>query len=448
MKSIRKKILSWLLIGQLVAATLAGAITFFYVRGEFEDLLDARLVQLAYSVSAEGDPVIPPFSPINRWDDADDDDDFVIQVWQTDGTLVVRGTSEDGYPDLAAEGLGSQESHGKLWRNFVLKHDKRFVQVSQPYSDRMEVCSEVALGAVTPVLLLIVVFSGVIWVSVRYGLQPLENIARTLSKRQPHSLDPLPVDPALPDEVRLLVVALNDLLSRLQLSMEVQRKFIADAAHELRTPLAAVQLQAQLLQRTTGEEEHDNILRQIRLGTARASHLIHQLLTLARLEPEDWQRPFTWVNLSQVMKSVVSEQVPFALSKEVDLGVVRDDSVFVTGDVESLRIMLGNLIDNAIRYSLQGGRVDLSLIEIGKQIQIKIQDSGPGIPEAERLQVFERFYRRPNSKETGSGLGLAIVQEIVERHHGRIFLQDGPDGRGLMVVLLLPVESATAVLKN
>lgn len=444
MKSIRKRILSWLLIGQLLAATLAGAITFIYVRGEFEDLLDARLVQLAYSVSTEGQPVIPPYSPINRWDDEDEDDDFIIQVWQDDGTLVLRGASEDGYPDLSKEGFSSLESGGKLWRNFVLLRGNRFVQVSQPHSDRMEVCSEVALGAVTPVLVMIMVFSGVIWISVSYGLRPLENIARAISTRQPYSLDPLPLDKSLPEEVRLLVEALNTLLRRLSLSMEGQRKFIADAAHELRTPMTAVQLQAQLLQRATGEKEREQALRQIRLGTARASHLIHQLLTLARLEPEDWHRPFTTVNLSQIMKFVVSEHVPFAVSKEVDLGVAHDDPVSIKGDAESLRIMIGNLIDNAVRYTPSGGRVDVSLRRTDHQVQIEIQDNGPGIPEAERSHVFERFYRRPNSKESGSGLGLAIVHEIVVRYQGQVILGEGQDNRGLKVTVMLPVDRMTA----
>ena len=440
MKSIRKKILSWLLVGQLLAATLAGTITFFYVRSQFEDLLDARLVQLAYSVSVDGTPVIPPFSPINRWDDGDDDD-FMIQVWEADGTLVIRSTSEDGYPDLATEGFSSQKSAEKLWRTFVLRRGSRFVQTSQPFSDRLKVCSEVALGAVSPVLLLIVVFSGFIWVSVGYGLRPLEDIARTISKRRPYSLEPLPLDKTLPDEVKLLVTALNDLLQRLGLAMEGQRKFIADAAHELRTPLTAVQLQAQLLQRATGDEERDHALQQIRSGTTRASHLIHQLLTLARLEPEDWQRPFTTIDVSLIMKSVVSEQIHFAFSKEVDLGVVQDDATTIMGDAESLRIMLGNLIDNAIRYAPTGGRVDVALISNGPTVQIEIQDNGPGIPEEEREEVFARFYRRANNQESGSGLGLAIVREIVERHQGRISLEEGKEGRGLKVIVMLPIDS-------
>lgn len=440
MKSIRKKILFWLLIGQLLAAALAGTITFLYVRAEFEDLLDARLVQLAYSVSVVGQPVIPPFSPINRWDDNDDDDDFVIQVWEADGRLVIRSASEDGYPDLATEGFSQQEREGKLWRTFVLRRGDRLVQTSQPYSDRLEVCSEVALGAVSPVLLLLITFSLIIWVSVSYGLRPLENIALTISKRRPYSLDPLPIDKTLPDEVRLLVEALNSLLQRLGQAMEGQRKFIADAAHELRTPLTAVHLQAQLLQRASGEEERERALNQIRLGTTRASHLVHQLLTLARLEPEDWQRHFIPTNLSQIIKSVVSEQIPFALSKEVDLGVVHDDPVSIDGDAESLRIMLINLIDNAIRYSPVGGRVDVALIAAGSDVQIEIEDSGPGIPEQEREQVFERFYRRSNNQESGSGLGLAIVKEIVERHQGQVILEEGKDGNGVKVTVILPKE--------
>lgn len=435
MNSIRGKLLRWLLIGQFIAVGLTGAITFFYVRSELEDLFDDRLRQLAYSLPTEGKFTLAP-PPLKSLQE--DDDDFVIQVWGRDGTLQVLGNRKEGTPDLAAEGFSTHLSKGMLWRSFVLRRGEQIIQTSQPFTDRLEMATGVALGAIAPVLILIVILGGVVWVGVGRGLFPLKELAGALSSRRPHSLAPLPADD-LPDEVQPLVHALNDLLSRLEEALDSQRKFVADAAHALRTPLAAVQLQAQLLQRATNKEERIQAEGQIRAGTARASHLAHQLLTLARMEPEDWQRPFKTVDLSALAKSVLADYATSALERQIDLGISHDETLLVWGDGESLRVMLGNLVDNAIRYTPQGGRVDLSLKSARGFARIEVIDTGPGIPVAERALVFTRFYRRPDTPGLGSGLGLAIVREVVVHHNGKVGLENGEDGLGLKVIVHLPL---------
>ncbi len=436
MTSIRKKLLRWLMAGQLLAVVLTSAITYFYVRSELEDMFDNRLRQLAYSVPSDAD--FGSQTPLHLNSLKDSDDDFAIQVWRKDGIPLLHLNSKEGTPALAAEGFSSHWSKGKFWRSFVLRHGELLVQASQPYSDRLEMSSQVALGAIAPVLVLIVVLGILVWISVSRGLRPLTELAGTLGQRRPYSLAPLDTD-TLPDEVRPLVLALNRLLKRLGDALDGQRKFIADAAHELRTPLAAVQLQAQLLQSATEEEDRAQTLVQIRAGTARASHLVHQLLTLARVEPEDWQRPFVQVDLSALMKSVVADHAPAALSRQIDLGVVQDEPLFIMGEAESLRVMLGNLVDNAIRYTPQGGRVDVSLKMADGFARFEVLDNGNGIPAADRSQVFARFYRRPGTRELGSGLGLAIVQEVAAHHHGEVLLADGEKGTGLKVIVMLPI---------
>lgn len=435
MKSIRRQLLRWLLVGQLAAVVLSSALTYFYVRGELGELFDDRLRQLAYSVLPLGNFQLPPASNTLE----DDDDDFIVQVWTADGQRILHRNRKEGTPDRAVEGFSSHFSGGMLWRSFGLQRDDRFVQTSQPFSDRVEMTTEVALGAIAPVLLLIIVLGALVWIGVGRGLRPLYSMTEAIHKRQPSALDPLP-EADIPIEVLPLVQALNQLLGRLEDALAKQRKFIADAAHELRTPLAAIQLQAQLLERTQNGPEREDALAQVKGGIERAGRLVQQLLTMARLEPEDWQRPFTDVDLSALIKNVIRDLTPLALRKQIDLGFCRDASLTIWGETETLRILLTNLIDNAIRYTPAGGQVDVSLAGGNDSAQIEVTDNGPGIPPGEREQVFSRFHRLSTNGEFGSGLGLAIAREIVERHQGRIELKYGEHERGLRVVIDLPMR--------
>ena len=441
MKSIQKRLLRWLLIGQFLAVAMAGVITFFYLRSELESLFDDRLRQLAYSVPSHGNFVIPEEPQLGSLEDEDDDQGIVIQVWDKDGKRLYFLNHYGEVPAPAPEGFSSHWSGGTFWRSFVLQRDARLIQVSQPYSERLELSTGVAIRTIAPVLVLVVVLGVLVWVSVNRGLRPLQKLAGDLGRRRPYSLSPLGTED-LPKEIRPLVEALNDLLERLGHALEGQRQFIADAAHELRTPLTAVQLQVQVMQQTKAEQEREDALTQIRSGVARASHLVHQLLTLARLEPEDWQRPLVSVDLRALVTSVVGDHVPTAVQRQIDLGVDHDEEVTVPGDIEGLRVMLGNLLDNAIRYSPIGSRIDVSLRRVDESARIEVLDRGPGIPAAERSQVFDRFYRRPGMREPGSGLGLAIVREVAARHGGDVSLADGDDGVGLRVIVSLPVGGA------
>lgn len=437
MNSIRRQLLRWLLIGQLVAVILSSALTYFYVRGELANLFDDRLRQLAYSVPMLGNYQLPPIS--NSLED--DDDDFVIQVWLTNGERIMHLNRKEGAPARATEGFSTHFSGGMLWRSFGLNRGDRFIQTSQPFSDRVEMTTEVALGAIAPVLLLIIVLGILVWVSIGRGLRPLHSITAAIHQRQPNALDPLP-EAEVPVEILPLVQALNQLLGRLGEALEKQRKFIADAAHELRTPLAAIQLQAQLLERTQDGPEREEVLAQIKAGIDRAGRLVQQLLTMARLDPEDWQRPFAEVDLSELSKSVIRDLTPSALRKQIDLGFCGDRPLNIWGDVETLRTLLTNLIDNAIRYTPAHGQVDVKLEPDENRARIEVEDTGPGIPPEERERAFSRFHRLSSNGEFGSGLGLAIAKEIVEQHQGQIALKTGEHNKGLRVVIDLPLQKS------
>ena len=228
------------------------------------------------------------------------------------------------------------------------------------------------------------------------------------------------------------------MLERLGRSLDVQREFVADAAHELRTPLTALRLQIQLAERAATEAERAAAFERLKGGTERATRLVEQLLAMARSDPEAAERPFVDVDLTAIARDTVAEFAPIAEANGIDLGYAGDAPVNVHGDPESLRVMLGNLVDNAIRYTPSGGTIDVVVAGSGESASLTVTDDGPGIPPEDRERVFDRFYRRASTDTTGSGLGLAIVRRIAQRHRASIELGDGLHGRGLKVTVLFP----------
>jgi two-component system OmpR family sensor kinase len=221
-------------------------------------------------------------------------------------------------------------------------------------------------------------------------------------------------------------------------ALATQRAFIADAAHTLRTPLTAVHLQTQMVVRATEEMERQQTVAALQRGVERVTHLVHQLLTLARLEPEAAQQPQTRVALNPLLHTIIADHVPLAAEKRIDLGLARDDPACIMGDADSLRILFDNLLENAIRYTPEGGTVDVQITSTPDAMQVAVIDTGPGIPPTERTRVFDRFYRREGTDAPGSGLGLAIVKTIAERHRVQISLRDRDHGPGLVVCLTFP----------
>jgi two-component system OmpR family sensor kinase len=266
----------------------------------------------------------------------------------------------------------------------------------------------------------------------------LQRVTRALDTRHPEALDPLS-DQRLPQEVRPVVRALNALLSRLSAALDTQKAFVADAAHELRTPLAAVQIQAQLVARAQDDETRREALGDLHEGIARATRLAEQLLALARSEP-DGKGVETQVDLRELLESCVRGCVLVAQERGVDLGIEASEPATVKGDADSLRVMFNNLIDNATKYTPKGGRVDVCLMMRDGRSVVEISDTGPGIPQEERERVFDRFYRvgeganRARTDVAGSGLGLAIVRRIAVQHGAAVSLGQSEAG-GLKVIV-------------
>lgn len=424
MKSIRRQLLVALL-SAMTLTTLFGALaTYKTARDEANAMFDYQLRQLALSFR---DQSVQDARTRELTID-EDAQDFSIQIWRPDGTRIYLSHPRRELPHQAPIGFATVDTdHGK-WRVFGLQQGGQTIQVAQPVQVRDQLALAAALRTVAPFLLMLPMLGVLIWVMVGRGLRPLAAVARAVTTRTAVALDPLP-DNRVPAEVVPLVLALNDLLARLKRALEAQREFIADAAHELRTPLTALSLQLQLAERAPDSLSRADAFAELKRGIERATHAVQQLLTLARQEPGGGDRPTMPVRLDDLVASVIVDHQPLAEARQIDLGMVATgQTAVVDGEQDALRILITNLVSNAVRYTPPGGKVDVAIGEDDAAPFIEVCDSGPGIPLEERERVFDRFYRRAQSDEPGSGLGLAIVKTIAERHQARVLLGDAALG--------------------
>jgi signal transduction histidine kinase len=355
--------------------------------------------------------------------------DFAIQVWDPGGVLVYLSGAGVLLPKSRA-GYATVTVQGQDWRVFTLADASRTIQVAAPITVRSGRATAMALRILVPVLATIPLYGLLIWLIVGEGMKPLLQIAGAIRRRAPSSLDPLP-ERGLPEEVAPMVSELNALLGRLREAIDQQKRFTADAAHELRSPLTALQVQLDMLARARSPEESREALESLRAGMRRAARLIEQMLTMARLEPEAAGETFTELDLGALAAAVAAELEPLAEAKRIALTLKQLDPVKVRGQAQALHTLVRNLVDNAIRYTPAGGQVSLSVQKQGDLLCLQVDDTGPGIPADERLRVFDRFYRLPGSHAEGSGLGLSIVQQIAQAHGAEVSLAESAGGRGL-----------------
>ena len=431
--SIRIRLSYWLMPILLIAGMAFAVPTWLNVHEEINELFDKVLREVAYSLSHSNVPqdVKPSKSGPASYRDGID---LVSQIRDPDGRILFLSHSFSPLPQGGKLGYDTLNWQNQDWRVFNLKTESGFVQVAQSTQERRETANEVALHLLTPLLILLPGLALLVGWAIGRGLAPLAQVAEAVACRNPHSLEPIP-NKSLPKEVGILVSALNALLSQLDQALSAQRQFTADAAHELRSPLTALSLQAQLAERATEPAQRDLAMQTLRQGIARASHLVRQLLTLARLDPEAGDYPLTPLFLDDLVRNVVADFAPLAANRHIDLGLSRADHVRVAGAEEALRILLGNLIDNAIRCSPADARIDVSVISEATSVRLEVNDTGPSIPLDERNRVFDRFYRVLDSAESGSGLGLAIVRRIADQHRADVTLSDGDEGIGLKVTV-------------
>jgi len=434
MNSIRKNLLTWLLTGLAIASLGTGIATYLKTQEEVGEMLDYELRQIAYSMQHSTSFI--PSQLENLGDSSTDDNDFVVQVWDKSGSLLYSSQPSVKLPQTSAQGFSIITRYDGDWRVFSLISGGHIIQAAQTEVDRWETAANLSLRMLIPLAVLVPSLALLAWIAVKKSLAPLARVTAEVEQRNAFAMAPIDSH-AVPEEILPLLIALNRLLSRLGESLVSQRRFVADAAHELRTPLTALSLQAQLVEQAEDSTERNVTVKNLRQGITRASHVVSQLLTLARQDP-DAPRPFALLDLAALARQVVGELAPLADFRRIDLGINAIQSELVNGDEEALRILIGNLVDNAIRYTPQGGKVDVTLSNDNSYLLLKVKDTGLGIPIDDRQRIFERFYRISGNEAPGSGLGLAIVQQIVKRHDAIIEITTGEDRTGAIFSIRFP----------
>jgi two-component system OmpR family sensor kinase/two-component system sensor histidine kinase QseC len=436
MNSLRVRLLVTLLAMLAVVAAMMGAVTYRNVLAETEALFDYQLRQMALSLRDQGE-----IAPDQARAFADEQLDFVVQIWTVDGRSIYASRPHTDLPARALIGLADVRVGSQTWRTFSVATHQRVIQVAQPLQIREQLAAQAAWRSVTPLLLLAPVLALVVWWVAALTLRPLREVAADVRQRDGQSLEPLPTR-GLPEEVSPLVSALNALLQRLSQSLDTQRAFVSDAAHELRSPLTALKLQLQLLRRAGDDASRGEAVAALGAGIERAVRLVEQLLALARSESGAPPGAMEELDLGEVARLAIGETVPLSLARGIEIELFADAPVSMRGDRQALVVLVRNLVDNAVRYAPEGSRVEVRVgAERGGQggvALLQVDDGGNGIPSAERERVFDRFYRRAGGNEDGTGLGLAIVRGVAERHGARVAMADSPLG-GLRVEVRFPV---------
>jgi signal transduction histidine kinase len=357
------------------------------------------------------------------------------QLWSDEGLLLFQSANAPATLMSSAMGFSvATDAQGKVWRNYSIwdaQHEVLAV-VSEAEEDRMQLVRSIAISSMNPILLGMPLFILLIWLSVRRGLGPLTDLSVAIARRDGNSVVPFEESKS-PPELQPIVVSLNKLMGRIGLSLESERRFNANAAHELNTPLAAIQAHLYVARQSSDAQQREQALNQAQAATERGIRLIRQMLAMAKLGPHtplDEQH----VDLHEVAQEVCAELIPLAMRRGQSLEISSiHDEMHISGQADLLHQLISNLVDNAMRYSPPNSQILLELGKTANGLRLSVTDEGPGIPQQHREQVFNRFFRLADQSVIGTGLGLAICRKIAELHHARISLSEGRLGKGLSV---------------
>lgn len=429
MMSIRRQLLLGLM-GAMLLCVLGAAVSLYHVLlSETNELADLQLRQLAAALPNE-------FAPDSGLPVAEDpEEEFVLQAWDDDGHAQALLLGRQELPRYAVRGFSMAMVDGEQWRLYGESRRGRYVQVAQRMEVRDELAVSMALRAGAPLLLFGLLLAVLIVVVVGRALRPMRRLAQAVEGRTPDALTPLPTQD-MPPELRPVALALNGLMQRFEVALTAQRTFVADAAHELRSPLTALKLQLQLVERAGSDEARQVALAKLHERLDRGTHLVRQLLSLARHETPLGAAQRRQVDLGLLLEAAVADHSALADSRNIDLGVEAPAQVVIVADADGLRVLLNNLIDNALRYTQPGGRVDLQTAWENGRALLRVRDNGPGVAAEYRARLFDRFFRPDGQQVWGCGLGLSIVRNIADHHQADIVLSEGEAGRGLCVTVL------------
>lgn len=434
--SLRQRLLVLVLTAIALVWLAAAAFTYHDAREEFDEVLDGHLAQAAALLlvqeSHDLDELETEHTPLlHKYARS-----VAFQIWDKEQRLRLHSANAPQQP-LAQQARGFSDStiDGTRWRVFSTWDESGtyLIHVAERSDVRDELARDIAGNLLQPLLYSLPLLAILLWVAVARGLKPLVTLTREVERRAPDNLAALDASTA-PREVMPLIERLNRLFARIAASLQKERRFTADAAHELRTPVAAIKAQAQVARAATSVAERIHALDNAIRGCDRATHLIEQLLTLARVDTLE-RGVAEQCRLANIAAEVIAALAPAALGKGVQLELQADKEALVRGNPELLRVLLRNLLDNSIRHSPPGTAVQVRVTHEAETTSLSVSDNGPGIAQEERDKVLERFYRPVGTQADGSGLGLSIVKRIAEVHDAALHIGPGSDGRGLQVTL-------------
>jgi len=451
-RSIRRFLLVSLFISITIASSITAIGNYLLDKRVIQPYLDEKLVKFFNIVEALNQSVsisknienivethLSEIEPSNQ-------QHLLFQVWNKDGKLLFHSNNIMLAPLADAPvGFSDKIIQGNDWRVYAnvdqISHDK--IVVAELYDIRLRLVDEIARNNAYILLVSYPIFGILIWIIVGLALRSITRVTSEISNRASTYLEP--VDPVnIPVEIKPLVSELNQLFVRLKLAFDRNKRFAGDAAHELRTPLAALKTQAQVALKADTSQDLNHALMKVIQGVDRSSHVVAQLLTLSRLSQEEALNDIGPVDLHKLATEIVAYLVPIALEKNIEIELTSNpDVIVILGNDTALGILIRNVVDNAIRYTPEQGEVKIQLIETNSEVIFRVIDNGPGIPVELRERVFERFFRILGTTAPGSGLGLAIVSQIAELHHAQIHLSTPPSGKGLQFDLVFPKYDAS-----
>ncbi|MDH4416380.1 MAG: ATP-binding protein [Acidovorax sp.] len=433
-RSLRMQLLVFLLAAIVLAGAVQGALAYRAALAEADALFDYHMQQTALALRS-GLPVDAQGLGTGL-EPQDENHEFIVQVWTNEGLRIFESAVGAALPQIAVLGFTDVQARGGTYRVFSMQTRSQVIQVAQNMAARQGMARSMALRTLAPLAIMAPLLVLAVWWGVSRSLAPVERVRRQLAQRQADELSPVS-DAQLPDEVQPLVSELNLLFERVQRAFEAQEHFVADAAHELRSPLAALRLQLQGLQRAGDDTARATAIERLSAGIDRATRLVEQLLTLARQEAGS--TALEPVDLRSIAQLALADVAPAAQARSMDVGLLDSEAatvpVIVRGNAEALRMLVRNLLDNAIKYTPPGGQVDVQVGTDHGRALLTVEDSGPGIAPEHRERVMQRFVRETAEGAPGSGLGLAIVQAIAQRHGAAVALDRSPRLGGLRVAL-------------
>jgi two-component system sensor histidine kinase QseC len=440
--SMQLQLLAWTLTFVGAVWLVLSVVAWREAESEAEELFDAHLAQTAallVVLSSEESGDLPEELPSHRYARK-----VAFQIWSDKGKLLARSTTapREQLTDQS-KGFSDRRIDGRHWRIYS-KQDERHhhrILVAETYEARNAVGKELAKHLLTPLIFALPTLAVGLILLMRSRFRPLQRLASSIGQRSPDRLDPITLE-AVPREVQPIIEQINRLMQRVSDSIEQERRFTADAAHEIRTPLAAIRTYAQVAEAATESGEQKRALASVIQATDRATHLLGQLLTMARLDNDALTNQFVACDLRKIAVGVIADITPHALESDVECMLDEGVPAWVRGEPALLTVLLRNLIDNAIRYSPRGTFVAVTIKRVEGRVKLTVSDQGPGIPEAERERVLSRFTRLAGNAAPGSGLGLSIALRIAQIHGATLSLQDGPGEYGLSACVAFPEVAA------